>query len=305
MVPLEGSDWNERIVVGGVLQDGSVKLNQIGPDFFRTLEMPLLAGRAFDSRDRIGAPLTAIVNETFARRYFNGRSPVGETFQTEATPDRPQPTYHIVGIVKDTKYIDLREEPAPIAYLALAQEPEPWTFVELVVRADVSLGAMTPALTRAIVEAAPGASVSYDTITQNVRDLLVTDRLMASLSGFFGVLALLIATVGLYGVMSYAVSRRQFEIGIRMALGAEPRSVVRMVIAESGALLAVGTVTGVLLAAIAGRWAASLLYGLEPWDPTSFALAVGALTTVSLLAAWIPARRAARLAPTIALRATT
>jgi putative ABC transport system permease protein len=136
-----------------------------------------------------------------------------------------------------------------------------------------------------------------------VRDSLVTERLMASLSGFLGLLAMLIATIGLYGVMSYMVTRRQVEIGIRMALGADPRNVVRMVLGESGVLLAAGVVIGVGLAIAASRWAVSLLYGLQPWDPTSIAMGVAALGAVSLAAAWIPARRASRLAPTIALRA--
>jgi len=139
--------------------------------------------------------------------------------------------------------------------------------------------------------------------TSQCRDSLVTERLMATLSGFFGLLAMLIATIGLYGVMSYMVSRRRVEIGIRMALGADPRSVVRMVLRESGLLLAAGVIVGVGLAALMSRWAASLLFGLEPYDPLSFVIAIVALGLVSLLAAWIPARRASRLTPTSALRA--
>jgi len=136
-----------------------------------------------------------------------------------------------------------------------------------------------------------------------VQDALVTERLMATLSGFFGVLAMLIATIGLYGVMSYMVTRRKVEIGIRMALGADARKVVRMVLGESSVLLLVGVVIGVALAVAASRWAASLLFGLQPWDPMSIALGVAALGIVTLFAAWIPARRASRLAPTVALRA--
>ena len=153
-----------------------------------------------------------------------------------------------------------------------------------------------------IREVAPNSTVAYDTVSTYVRDSLVTERLMASLSGFFGVLAMLIATIGLYGVMTYMVSRRKVEIGIRMALGADPRNVVRMVLGESGLLLGVGLIIGIALAAFASRWAASLLFGLQSWDPASFALAAAALGVVSLAAAWIPARRASRLAPTIALR---
>ena len=303
VVPMSRSDWNERIVIGGVLRDGVAHFNQVGGEYFRAMETPLLAGRTFDLQDRIGSAQTAIVNESFARRYFGNTSPLGQTFQMEATPGNPQqPVYHIVGLVKDTKYLDLREEFKPIAYLAMSQELELASFLDVVVRSDLPMTSITPALTRAMMDAAPGAAVSYETITTYVRDSLGAERLMASLSGFFGVLAMLIATIGLYGVMSYIVTRRTVEIGIRMALGADPRTVVRMVLGESGVLLAAGVAIGVALAVMASRWAAALLYGLEPWDPASFALAVGALGFVSLLAAWIPARRASQLEPTIALR---
>jgi ABC-type antimicrobial peptide transport system permease subunit len=214
-----------------------------------------------------------------------------------------QPAYRIVGVVRDTKYIDLREEFGPIAYFAAAQETEWGAALDFLVRSDLPLASLTPTLTRTIREVAPGSTVAYETMRTYVRDSMVTERLMATLSGFLGVLAMLIATIGLYGVMSYMVTRRKVEIGIRMALGADPRKVVRMVLGESGMLLMIGVVIGVGLAIAACRWAASLLFGLTPWDPMSIAIGVGALGVVSLLAAWIPARRASRLAPTLALRA--
>jgi ABC-type antimicrobial peptide transport system permease subunit len=158
-------------------------------------------------------------------------------------------------------------------------------------------------LTQAIREVVPGSTVAYELVRTYVRDSLVTERLMASLSGFFGVLSMLIATIGLYGVMSYMVSKRRVEIGIRMALGADPATVVRMVLRESTVLLLVGVLIGSTLAVFASKWAASLLFELKPWDPVSIAVAVALLGSVSLLAAWIPARRASRVAPTIALRA--
>jgi ABC-type antimicrobial peptide transport system permease subunit len=204
--------------------------------------------------------------------------------------------------VTDSKYDDVREELKPIAYLAHAQEPEPLAFLQIVIRPETALGSLKPALTRAILDATPGAAVSYDTITTYVRDSLVTERVMASLSGFFGALAMLIATIGLYGLMSYTVMRRQVEIGIRMALGADPGAVIRMVLRESGVLLLSGIAVGVLLAIVVSRSAASLLYGLEPWDPASFVLAAAALSAISMVAAWLPARRASRVPPTVALR---
>jgi ABC-type lipoprotein release transport system permease subunit len=266
------------------------------------MDTPLLAGRSFGPEDRLGTAQTAVINESFAKKYFAGGNPVGRTFQLVMGQGDPQPHYQVIGLVKDTKYTDLREEFTPIGYFAAAQETEVGPFLDLVVQSDLPLSAITPAITRTVREVAPGATVAYETLRNYVRDSLVTERLMATLSGFFGLLAMLIATIGLYGVMSYMVTRRKTEIGIRMALGADPRAVVRMVLGESGVLLATGVVCGVGLAIGASRWAASLLYGLRPYDPASIALAVGALGLVSLLAAWIPARRASRVEPTIALR---
>ncbi len=302
IVPMSGSGWNNSIVIGGAKKEGIVNFNRVGGDYFRAMETPLLSGRSFGPEDRLGATETAVVNELFAKRYFPGKSPIGQSFQIEASPGQPQPFYQIVGLAKDTKYTDLREDFTPIAYLSAAQETELGPFLDLVVSSDMAPGSLTPALTRAIREVAPNSTVAYETVRTYVRDSLVTERLMASLSGFFGVLAMVIATLGLYGVMSYMVSRRRVEIGIRMALGADPGKVVRMVLAESGALLAFGVLIGAGLAFVLSRWAANLLFGLKPWDPASFVLAAGALGLVSLLAAWLPARRASRLAPTLALR---
>src|SRR5262249_46389806 len=156
---------------------------------------------------------------------------------------------------------------------AASQDNEPGSMLSMVVRSEQSPASLTPAITRAITDAAPGASLTYYTLTGFISESLKTERLMASLSGFFGVLAMIIAVVGLYGVMSYLVTRRKVEIGIRMALGADSRSVVRMVLSESGALVAIGVVTGIGIAVAVCRWARTLLYALEPWDPSSLVLA--------------------------------
>ena len=318
IVPLSGGDWNGRIVKGGAVQDGDVHFNEVGGNYFRVMKTPLLAGRTFDGRDQPDAPKAVIVNETFARRYFQNTDLIGKTFQMELPPGSPQPTYHIVGLVRDAKYLQVREERTtaavrfsanessavflPIAYLAVSQSRMPPPDFRIVVRADVQPASLTRALTRAIAEAAPAASVSYDAVTTYIQRLLVTERLMAWLSGFFGVLAMLIASIGLYGVTSYIVTRRRVEIGVRMALGAEPRAVIRMMLRESGLLLAVGVLIGVALAGVALRYAEGLLYGLTPLDATSFALATSLLGFVSLLGAWFPARRASKLDPAVALR---
>jgi predicted permease len=302
IVPMSGSGWNQNLMIGGVKKEGNVNLNRVGGEYFRLMGTPLLGGRTFGPEDRPGTTDVAIVNQALARKYFGGTDPIGQTFQLDMSPGESSPHYQIIGVVADTKYIDLREEFTPIAYVAAAQATAAEPFLDLLVRSRMPLASITPAVTRAIRDVAPGSTVAYETITTYVRDSLAIERLMASLSGFFGVLAMLIASIGLYGVMSYMVTRRQVEIGIRMALGADPRMVVRMVLGESGVLLCFGVVIGIALSVAAARYAATLLYELEPWDPASFAMAAGALGLVSLLAAWIPARRASRLTPTTALR---
>jgi predicted permease len=302
IVPMSGSGWNQNLVIGGEKKEGVVNMNRVGGEYFRTMGTQIIAGRTFGAQDTLGAPATAIVNESLARKYFGTGNPIGQTFKIDSPRGEESPLFQIVGLVKDTKYQELREDFMPIAYFAASQDKEVGEFLDLVARSNLPLASVTPALTQAIREVAPNATVAYETISTYVRDSLVTERLMASLSGFFGILAMLIATIGLYGVMTYMVSRRKVEIGIRMALGADPHSVVRMVLRESGLLLAVGVVAGTALAAVAARSAATLLFGLQSWDPPSFALAAGALGMVSFLAAWIPARRASRLAPTLALR---
>lgn len=299
IVPLSGTEWNGRVAVDGLVRPGMAYFNQVSGHYFRAMEVPLLAGRPFDSRDRLGSPAVAIVNQAFARRYLPGGSPVGRTFQIEGGD--AQPSFQVVGLVPDTKYGDLREKPVPAAFFAASQDTHPMSSFTIVVRSDAPLASLTPVITPAVTAAQPAATVSYSTLSRTIHDSMATERLMASLSGFFGGLALVIAAVGLYGVISYLVARRRTEIGIRMVLGAEPRQVVRMVLGDSGGLLLAGLAIGAVLAVPACRWASSLLFGLSPWDPVSFGLAAFTLGLVSLLAAWLPARRASRLQPTLAL----
>ena len=302
LIPMSGSGWNQNVIIEGKRQEGTAYFNRVGPEYFRTLQMTLVAGRTFNADDRSGAVETAIVNETFARKYLGGGNPVGKTIEFEVGATAPKMIYRVIGLVKDTKYYELREPFMPLVFIATAQGKETDPYFDFVVRSDLAPASLTPSITRAVREVAPGSTVAFETIRTYVRDSMVTERLMATLSGFFGILATLIATIGLYGVMSYMVTRRKVEIGIRMALGADPRSVIAMVIRESAILLIAGVVIGVGLAVAVARWAATLLYDLKPWDPASYAAAAGTLAVVSLLAAWLPARRASRLAPTLALR---
>jgi hypothetical protein len=261
------------------------------------------AGREFTAGDVTGSVPVAVVNELFVRKYLAGVSPLGRVFHIEDAPGKePNPRYRIIGVVADTKYTDLREELPPIAYLSALQEPVGEPFLQLVLHSSIPPTSVAAAATQAIREVNPAISVQYQTMRQFLGDSLVSERLMATLSGFFGILAMLIATIGLYGVMSYMVARRRMEIGIRMALGAERGTVVRMVVGDAARLLAVGLVVGIGLSIWGARSARALLYGLEPWDPATLAMAVTALGAVALVASWLPADRASRAAPTAVLR---
>jgi putative ABC transport system permease protein len=308
IVPVSGSGWNNNIVIKGkryTSRDDLVNFNAVGPGYFKTMDTPLLAGREFDDRrDTQSSLKVAIVNELFARKFFPDRNPIGESFQIDVGVGQPQPPYEIIGVVKDTKYTDLREPFKPIGYLAMAQgdprETEPFT--SIVLRARAPMSTLAAQVTAAIRDFNPSIVVQYRTMQGQIRSSLVRERLMATLSGLFGVLAAVIATVGLYGVMAYTVARRRNEIGIRVALGASRYDVVRMVMSEAGVLVTAGLVIGAALAIAAARTAGALLFGLPPGDPTTLAAAVAALGAVAILAAYFPALRAARLEPTEALR---
>jgi predicted permease len=302
----QGAGANRAVIVPGYdPKPGEIRNvaeNWVAPKYFETLGTPLLAGRDFDGRDRLGAEQSAIVTELFARTFFPGQDPIGTTFQIDEPPGRPRPLNRIVGVVKDTKYTDLREEFAPLVFFPAAQEDKPFPFVEVVMRSSAPLEVITGEVTSAVGQTNSNIIIQFQTLPGLIRESLVRERLMATLSGFFGALAGLIATIGLYGVMSYTVARRRNEIGIRMALGAARGDVVRMVMREAGLLLIAGVVAGTVLAIVAARTAATLLFGLHPGDPATLAMAAVGLGLVAMLASYLPALRASRLEPTDALR---
>jgi putative ABC transport system permease protein len=301
IAPISGSGWNNRVLIDGKVQEALVNFNAVSPRFFEALGTRMIAGRDFSVDDRQKGRPVAIVNERFAKQFMAGGA-LGRLFQIEGAPGEDTPRYEIVGIVEDTKYSDLREEPPPIGYLAARQQDEREPYLQLVVHSAIGTSALMPSISHVIQEMNPTISVQFNTMDRLVRRSLQSERLMATLSGFFGVLAALIATVGLYGVMSYVVTRRRVEIGIRMALGADRRDVIRMVVADAGKLLALGLAVGAGLSVAAGTSAATLLYGLKPWDPSTLALAAALLGVVALLASWLPAARASKVSPTVALR---
>jgi putative ABC transport system permease protein len=303
-VPLSGNMSNDDIWMDG--QDSSqkktVNKSWVSPGYFQTLETPLLAGRDFDERDNATSPKVAIVNQAFARALAHGANPIGMTFHWPPGPNRPELLIQIVGQVKDTKYYDLRDENVPIAFIPVAQAENPDEFDTFLIRASAPMGDTISAVKRRLAEANPEISLTFHVFESDIRDTLVRERLMATLSGFFGFLAAVLAVIGLYGVMSYMVQRRTNEIGIRMALGAGRVSILGIILRDALLLLAVGIVVGLALSVVLGKTASSLLFGVKPADPITLGLAVALLAAVAVVASYIPARRASKVDPMVALR---
>jgi predicted permease len=302
IMPVSGNGWNNSIVINGQRDTQVVNFNSVSAGYFKTMGTPILAGRDFDAHDTPGPEKVAVVTELFARKFFPNQNPIGQRFQIDEAPGLPNPIHRIIGLVKDTKYTDLREEFTPIAFEAASQEEKPDAFLQVVVRSSAPLTTLTSEVTSAVMQTNSAIILQFQTLQSLVRDSLLRERLMATLSGFFGVLATLIATIGLYGVMAYMVARRRNEIGIRMALGANRGDVVTMVMREAAVLLSAGVVVGLVMAVIAARTATTLLFGLTPGDPATLAMAAAGLGAIAMLASYLPALRASRLEPTEALR---
>jgi predicted permease len=304
IVQVGGDGWNDSIEILGQPSGKHLEpwFDRVSAGYFRTMGTPLLAGRDFDERDTAASPEVAIVNEKFCSKFLGKESPLGKQFRVLAGPGEPQHVYQIVGLVKNSKYQSLRDDFEPIAFVAATQDKEPGLGTNLLVRSTVPLGSLMPALRKTILRQNGGISFEFQVFQTQVRDSLLRERLMATLSGFFGFLAAALATVGLYGVISYMVARRRGEIGIRIALGANRSEIVRLVIREATLLLVAGLVIGAALAAGTAQTASSLLYGLRPTDPLTMALATVVLVCVALAASLVPALRAARVEPMVALR---
>jgi predicted permease len=279
----------------------------ITPGMFAAFGIAVEAGRDFDDRDTPTTPKVMIVNEAFARRFSPGASPIGQplTLTFRAQGDYPLGAMTVVGVVRDSVFRSIRSPDEPTVYLPLGQDTDP------ILTTNFYLGVRSTRqppqqLTRAISAAILGVNrdivMKARPIGDEVRDALAQDRIVAELSGFFGGLALLLAGLGLYGVTSYAVSCRRAEIGIRMALGAAPAGVIRLVLAHATKLVAIGIAVGAGVSFWASKFAATLLYGLEPRDPLTLIGAGVVLGAVGALAAWLPARRASRLDPAEVLR---
>jgi putative ABC transport system permease protein len=304
IVPISGNGMNDGVWVSGTERSKgkTTWLNVVSSEYFKTLGIPLLAGRDFNESDTASSPKVAIVNETFAKQLGLGANPLGKMFRREATSREPELDFQIVGLVKDTKYLELREDFHAIAYMPVAQSPRQDTDVQLVVRSSAPFSDLTGRIKTVAAELNPGINITFQNFKTLLGDSLLQERLMATLSGFFGFLAALLATVGLYGVISYMVIRRTNEIGIRMALGADRSGILKMILREAGGLMMIGVVAGALLSVIGARTAKALLYGLKSYDPLTLAVAIALLATVAALASSLPAQRASKLDPMVALR---
>jgi putative ABC transport system permease protein len=304
IVPLTHNWWNDTVLSSAPGQPvrGTAFLNNVSPGYFKTMRTELLRGRDASDSDSHASPAVAVVNEAFVRKFLPGTDAIGKSFRLDQGPTKPQPVYQVVGVVRDTKYGSLRQPILPIAYLAAAQSEDPDPQPALLVRSNISMDAMRSSLEKVIRDVNPAISFHFGVLQTEVRDTLLRERLTASLSGFFGFLAALLATIGLYGVISYMVVRRRSEIGIRMALGADRRRVLSLIMREAIMLVTIGLCVGTILAFAAAKAASSLLFGLKPRDPKTFVVSIALLAFVSLVASALPASRAARLDPLDALR---
>lgn len=296
---------NELVIEGGA--PGSpgnalANLNRVSDRYFETLGIPFVAGRDFDGHDTPASRKVAVINQTLARQYFGAANPLGRRYRIRAAGALSDPV-EIVGVVKDSKYAALRERIPPTAYSAWSQNPAPDPLMNFELRAAGGApAALSASVQAAIGEVDPGVSQQFTTLSAKVDESIARERLLAALAGLFGAIALLLAAIGLYGIMSYSVTRRRNEIGIRMALGADPARVRKMVMSEAALLIAIGLVVGLGAALATTRLVASFLYGLTPNDPLVLSLAAGVLASVAIVAGYLPARRASRQNPLVALR---
>jgi predicted permease len=271
----------------------------VSAGFFRAMGIPLRGGREFTDRDDAAAPKVAVVNEAFARKYFAGRDPIGRHI-TIGESNQRVPELEIVGVAADSR-VDVRQPAKDTWYCSYAQNPDPKMFYY--VRSTADPNRVASDVRRVVRAADPGIPIG-DLKPMDIRigESIYTERLIAILSGVFGLLATLLAAIGIYGVVAYAVARRTAEIGIRIALGAQPSRVLRMILLEAGRMAALGIVIGLAAAFALSRLVASQLFGVQPADPAVFAGAAAGLALVALAAALVPAWRAARIQPVQALK---
>jgi predicted permease len=276
------------------------RFDHIGPGYFSTMGIPVVMGRELGPQDTNGIH-TAVINQTFEKRFFGGVNPIGKHVR-DTYPGNPA-DMEVVGVVADAKYNSLREHSVPRIYAALFNPMWDQNSAVYEVRTYADPAAVSAALRQAVQETSASLPpITIHTMSGLVDDSLQTDRFIERLSGAFGVLALVLASIGLYGIMAYTVARRTRDIGIRLALGAEPRNVLRQVLVETLTVVLVGVAIGVPVAVGGTFFVRSMLYGLGVADPIALTFAALLLMCVAALAGFLPARRASRVDPMVALR---
>jgi len=305
ITPIGQSSWNDVVAVDGysptTIEDSLANFNEVSTNYFGTLQTPFVLGRDFGPADTRGAPRRAIVNETMVRKFFRGANPIGRVLRVNDGPTIGPPT-EVIGVVKDAKYGSLREAAPPTVYVSLAQDTSADTGFSFEMRTLGGVNSVRAGALAAAHQVDANFGVSFASFDDQVSRSLGAERLLARLSTIFGGLALLLAMIGLYGVMSYSVVRRRGEIGIRLALGATASGVRRLVLRDVARVVVLGLAAGVIVVLVASRALTSMLYGLAPNDPTTIAAAIVALALVAAIAGYLPARRASRGDPMLALR---
>ena len=299
--PLSGGSWSHGVRVDSA--EGSSKFTYASPSYFATMGIPLISGRSFTAADTTDAPFVVIVNQTFVRRFLGSKPPIGQLVHVRPEPQYPERTYEIVGTIADTKYNNLRGEVPPIAFVPIDQYPvtAQGPFVAMMIATNGDPAAIA-SIRQRIASEHPDMILQFSNFQQEIQDSLVGDRMMAMLSGFFGLLAAILVVVGLYGVLAYLIAQRRNEIGIRIALGAHRWQVIALVMRDTALMLLAGTAIGLPLTLLAGRSASSMLFSLQAYDPATLGFAVALLAVIAVLASWLPARSAANLDPVAALR---
>jgi len=306
--PLSGFDRSESITISGRPrrqdEDMDVDMVLVGTRYAETLGLKVLLGRDIGPQDTPATPKVAVVNETFVRRFLPGQNPIGRRFYFGDPGEKPGAEYEIAGVVNDAKYYGVREAPDPLVFTSILQAQDPSAFLS-----EVELRtAGAPSAAAAEVRSAIGQVDSrlpiteVDTLRAQVNDNFRQIRLTASVAGLFSLLALALAAVGLYGLLAYSVAQRTNEIGVRMALGASPLEVFRMVLDKGIRMVGVGLVLGIAGALALTRALGTMLYGVGAADPATYALTAAVLVAVATLACYVPARRATRVDPATALR---
>jgi predicted permease len=307
---LAGSQWNSYFFVEGGPQVPSKAehdqsqvsdVDAVGQNFFEVMQIPILAGRSFTAQDTHTSPVVSVVNEALAHKFFPNQNPIGKRFRMGTEGEGSQ-WIEIVGVCANSHYHDLKEELPPIHFDLYRQTPEA-AGLTFIVRSPLSAAALTPALRNAAKRIDPGLPLTNIRSQQSqIESSMLMERLFASLTAGFGVLALALACVGIYGIMAYTVSQRTKEVGIRLALGAARHRIRAMVLKETAWLAAVGVLLGVATTFALIHLIQSMLYGLEPYDPLTLGGGAALLLFVALIAGWIPAHRASQVEPIDALR---